>query len=107
MEQRTTKGRAASARRIQDLERQVKEMEAIIQRRFPNSISALILASGKTSTEGGSEEKRRSTHLEGRVQQLEELVESKDQESARKMRALQQKYSAMEVYSVNNSLYSV
>lgn len=39
------------------------------------------------------------TFLEKRVHQLENVLESKDKECARKLRALQQKYSTVEVYS--------
>ena len=38
--------RGLEARRVVQLERQVKELEKVIQKRFPNSLSALILASG-------------------------------------------------------------
>ena len=75
-------------------------------------MSALILAT--TSTEGGgggggreeslpsSKEGRgkgsaRASHLEKRVRQLERKLEEKDRDGGKTMRALQQKYSAMEV----------
>lgn len=44
--QQSVRSRTAEARRVQQLERQVKEMENIIKKRFPNSLSALILSSG-------------------------------------------------------------
>ena len=84
----------------------MKELEGVIQRRFPNSLSALILASAaaESGAEDGAAKGRvrteaaaPSTHLERRVHQLEKQLETKDQESARRMRALQQKYTAMEV----------
>ena len=43
---KSTQSRAAEARRVQQLEHQVKELENIIKKRFPNSLSALILSSG-------------------------------------------------------------
>ena len=43
---KSTQSRGAEARRVQQLEHQVKELENIIKRRFPNSLSALILSSG-------------------------------------------------------------
>lgn len=39
------RARGVEARRVVQLERQVKELEKVIQKRFPNSLSALILAS--------------------------------------------------------------
>ena len=47
------------ARRVQQLERQVKELEEVIRRRFPNSLSALILASGRMAEKEGRYEGRR------------------------------------------------
>ena len=43
---KSTQSRAAEARRVQQLEHQIKELENIIKKRFPNSLSALILSSG-------------------------------------------------------------
>ena len=43
---KSVQSRAAEARRVQQLESQVKELENIIKKRFPNSLSALILSSG-------------------------------------------------------------
>ena len=43
---RSALSRATEARRVQQLEHQVKELENIIKKRFPNSLSALILSSG-------------------------------------------------------------
>ena len=42
----SVQSRAAEARRVQQLENQVKELENVIKKRFPNSLSALILSSG-------------------------------------------------------------
>lgn len=44
--QKSVRSRATEARRVQQLEQQVREMENIIKKRFPNSLSALILSSG-------------------------------------------------------------
>ena len=44
---------------MQQLERQVKELEEVIRRRFPNSLSALILASGRMAEKEGRYEGRR------------------------------------------------
>ena len=39
-----TGGQAKNARRVQELEKQVKELERVIQKRFPNSLAALVMA---------------------------------------------------------------
>ena len=104
MKQRVTRDRAASAKKIRDLEQHVKALESVIQKRFPNSLSALILASTATESDksgvqgGAGKGTAAATHLERRVHQLEKQLENKDQESARRIRALQQKYTAMEVH---------
>lgn len=38
------RSRSSEAKRVVQLERQVKELEKVIRKRFPNSLSALILA---------------------------------------------------------------
>ncbi len=39
----------SETKRVHQLEKQVKELEKIIQRRFPNSLSALILAANSST----------------------------------------------------------
>ena len=46
-----SKSRSADARRIHQLERQVRDLNDIIKKRFPNSLSALIMAA--KSSDGG------------------------------------------------------
>lgn len=50
-----SKSRGADAKRIQQLERHIKDLENVIQKRFPNSLSALILSTnapaGQSQTE--------------------------------------------------------
>ena len=43
-------GGADSQKRIQELERQVRGLNDVIRRRFPNSLSALILAATSTAS---------------------------------------------------------
>ena len=50
---RRARGRAGEAKRVQQLERQVRELEEVIRRRFPNSLSALILTSGAVTDKKG------------------------------------------------------
>ena len=44
-----SRSRASEARRIKQLEKHVKELETVIQKRFPNSLSALILAANNST----------------------------------------------------------
>ena len=44
-----SRGRPSEVKRIQQLEKQVKELEKVIQKRFPNSMSALILAANSST----------------------------------------------------------
>lgn len=43
------RGGGSESRRIRQLEKNVKELEKVIQKRFPNSLSALILAANNSS----------------------------------------------------------
>ena len=99
---KAAKERAADARRICDLERQIREMETIIRRRFPNSITALIYAASHNEGEGGGlkDEKEPAPsvlYFEKKVRKLEHELEERDAEHSRRVRALQQQYTAMEV----------
>jgi protein QN1 len=99
-QKKVAKERGTDAKRIRDLERQIKEMETIIRRRFPNSITAMIYASSHDDKEGQKSESgtpQTSLYLERKVRALEKELEEKDEEHSRRTRALQQQYIAMEV----------
>ena len=53
---------SADAQRVKQLERQVQGLNDIIRRRFPNSLSALIIASGNSSSSHGEHPASRSTN---------------------------------------------
>ncbi|XP_078733451.1 centrosomal protein of 162 kDa isoform X1 [Lampetra fluviatilis] len=97
---RSTGERAADARRIQDLERQVREMEDILRRRHPNSLPALMYAAasagdralGLDAAPGGSAEL-----LERRLRKLEAELEDKDEEAKRGLRVMEQHYNKMKL----------
>ncbi|XP_071506797.1 centrosomal protein of 162 kDa-like [Diadema antillarum] len=102
--QRRAKERAADAKKIQDLERQVREMNDIIRRRHPNSLPALIYAAASSSSsdpkgqQGSLEGQPRSiTFLEDKVKRLERELEGKEEESRRGLRVVEQKFNAMKV----------
>ena len=86
--------RISQAKRIQDLERQVKEMENIVRKRHPNSLPAVIwaAASADAATKTPSVE-----YLEGRIHKLETDLDLKDEEAKKSIRALEQKYNAMKL----------
>ncbi|RUS78282.1 hypothetical protein EGW08_013946 [Elysia chlorotica] len=96
------KEKAADAKKIQDLERQVKEMEQVLRRRHPNSLPAMMLVAAQAPdsvlTDGAtsgpaSGPGRTVTVLENRVRKLEAELESKDEVAQRDLRAMEQKYN--------------
>ncbi|XP_042280583.1 centrosomal protein of 162 kDa isoform X3 [Thunnus maccoyii] len=97
-QQRKAREKSVDAKRMQDLERQVKELEQILRRRNPNSLPALIYAA---ATAGGQEDEdaarmsppnRINTLLERRIQRLEAELESHDEEAKRSLRAMEQQF---------------
>ncbi|XP_074662384.1 centrosomal protein of 162 kDa-like [Tubulanus polymorphus] len=91
--QSRTKEKAADTKRIQDLERQVKEMETIMKRRNPNSIQALVWAAA--SADGPHVKAPSVEYLENRVKQLEKELDEKSDDGKRSLRVLEQKYTSM------------
>ncbi|XP_032538026.1 centrosomal protein of 162 kDa isoform X1 [Chiroxiphia lanceolata] len=86
--------RAADAKRIQDLERQIREMEGILKRRYPNSLPALIYAAAAA-------EKTAKTNtvefLERRIKKLETELEGKDDEAKKSLRAMEQQFQKIKI----------
>lgn len=77
-------------------------MEEIIRRRYPNSIPAMIFAAsatpGETKSYKVNEPEKPSlsnVFLEKRIKTLEDELEEKDTDNAKKIRAIEQRYSAM------------
>ncbi|NXH21685.1 CE162 protein, partial [Bucco capensis] len=85
--------RAADAKRIQDLERQIKEMEGILKRRYPNSLPALIYAAAS------AEKAKPQTveFLERRIKKLETELEGKDDEAKKSLRAMEQQFQKIKI----------
>uniref|UniRef100_H3B0S9 Centrosomal protein of 162 kDa n=1 Tax=Latimeria chalumnae TaxID=7897 RepID=H3B0S9_LATCH len=98
-QQKRLKDRAADAKRIQDLERQVKEMEEIIRRRHPNSLPALIYAAASASTADTEMLAKPNTvaFLERRIKKLETDLEGKDEEAKKSLRTMEQHYQKMKI----------
>ncbi|XP_040839641.1 centrosomal protein of 162 kDa [Ochotona curzoniae] len=84
----------AEAKKIQDLERQVKEMEGILKRRYPNSLPALILAA---SAAGDTGDKNTVEFMEKRIKKLEADLEGKDEEAKKSLRTMEQQFQKMKI----------
>ncbi|XP_063537042.1 centrosomal protein of 162 kDa [Cydia strobilella] len=74
----------------QDLQRQVKEMEMILRRKHPDSVSALIVAA-KSSTVEGNKKKL----LEERIARLEQELKDKETHFQGILLTLQEKFGDM------------
>ncbi|XP_075410931.1 centrosomal protein of 162 kDa [Tenrec ecaudatus] len=88
------KDRAVDAKKIQDLERQVKEMEGILKRRYPNSLPALIMAA---SAAGDTVNRNTVEFMEKRIKKLEADLEGKDEEAKKSLRTLEQQFQKMKI----------
>ncbi|XP_048152649.1 centrosomal protein of 162 kDa isoform X2 [Corvus hawaiiensis] len=90
--------RAADAKRIQDLERQIREMEGILKRRYPNSLPALIYAAAAAEkTNDLSAKKNTVEFLERRIKKLETELEGKDDEAKKSLRAMEQQFQKIKI----------
>uniref|UniRef100_A0A8C9U578 Centrosomal protein of 162 kDa n=1 Tax=Scleropages formosus TaxID=113540 RepID=A0A8C9U578_SCLFO len=95
-QQNKVKMRIGDAKRILDLERQVKEMEEILRRRHPNSLPSLMLAAA--AAEPVTPECAGTVaFLERRVQRLEAELEGRDEEAKRSLRAMEQQYHKIKI----------
>ncbi|NXI45312.1 CE162 protein, partial [Galbula dea] len=90
--------RAADAKRIQDLERQIREMEGILKRRYPNSLPALIYAAAAAEKTNDLSAKTQTVDfLERRIKKLETELEGKDEEAKRSLRAMEQQFQKIKI----------
>ncbi|KAK9885357.1 hypothetical protein WA026_010853 [Henosepilachna vigintioctopunctata] len=80
------------ARCIQDLNRQIKEMERIIARKHPDSVSALIMAAKGDAVDSNLSARK---VLEDRIKQLEEELISKEKKSSQIFADVQEKFNQM------------
>ncbi|XP_038617262.1 centrosomal protein of 162 kDa isoform X2 [Tachyglossus aculeatus] len=90
------KDRAVDAKKIQDLQRQVKEMEGILKRRYPNSLPALIFAASAEG-DGDISAKNRAEFMEKRVRKLEADLEGKDEEAKKSLRTMEQQFQKIKI----------
>ncbi|KFP02063.1 hypothetical protein N300_01130, partial [Calypte anna] len=90
--------RAADAKRIQDLERQIREMEGILKRRYPNSLPALIYAAAAAEKNNDLSAKTNTVDfLERRIKKLETELEGKDDEAKKSLRAMEQQFQKIKI----------
>ncbi|KFP99884.1 hypothetical protein N329_04449, partial [Haliaeetus albicilla] len=90
--------RAADAKRIQDLERQIREMEGILKRRYPNSLPALIYAAAAAEKTNDLSAKTKTVDfLERRIKKLETELEGKDDEAKKSLRAMEQQFQKIKI----------
>ncbi|NXU35859.1 CE162 protein, partial [Drymodes brunneopygia] len=90
--------RAADAKRIQDLERQIREMEGILKRRYPNSLPALIYAAASAEKTNDLSAKTNTVEfLERRIKKLETELEGKDDEAKKSLRAMEQQFQKIKL----------
>ncbi|NWH29963.1 CE162 protein, partial [Chloropsis hardwickii] len=90
--------RAADAKRIQDLERQIREMEGILKRRYPNSLPALIFAAAAAEKMNDPSAKTNTVEfLERRIKKLETELEGKDDEAKKSLRAMEQQFQKIKI----------
>ncbi|PIK39974.1 putative centrosomal protein [Apostichopus japonicus] len=99
--QRRARERAADTKRIQDLERQVKEMNGIIRKRHPNSIPALMFAAASVGDQHVAPDSplksNTAAFLEEKVQRLESELDRKDEDFKRSLRSMQQQNSNIKI----------
>uniref|UniRef100_A0A8C3C0J9 Centrosomal protein of 162 kDa n=1 Tax=Cairina moschata TaxID=8855 RepID=A0A8C3C0J9_CAIMO len=92
------KDRAADAKRIQDLERQIREMEGILKRRYPNSLPALMFAAAAAEkTNDLSAKTNTIDFLERRIKKLETELEGKDDEAKKSLRTMEQQFQKIKI----------
>ncbi|XP_063006666.1 centrosomal protein of 162 kDa isoform X2 [Melospiza melodia melodia] len=90
--------RATDAKRIQDLERQIREMEGILKRRHPNSLPALIFAAAAAEKTNDLSAKTNTVEfLERRIKKLETELEGKDDEAKKSLRAMEQQFQKIKI----------
>lgn len=87
------------ARVIQDLNRQIKEMERIIARKHPDSVSALIVAAKENTTDTSMTARK---ILEDRIKALEQEQVNRESQSSKVFLEIQEKFSQMKAKYENH-----
>lgn len=87
------------AKCIQDLNRQIKEMERIIARKHPDSVSALIMAAKSEATDSNLTARKL---LEDRIKTLEQELQTKEKQSSQVFSDIQEKFNQMKAKYENH-----
>ncbi|CAB1443406.1 unnamed protein product [Pleuronectes platessa] len=100
-QQRKAKEKTLDTKKMQDLQRQVKELEQILRNRNPNSLPALIYAAARAGAEEDVDAEQSPNRivalLEARIQRLEAQLESHDEEAKRGLRAMEQRFHSVKL----------
>ncbi|KAM4786122.1 centrosomal protein of 162 kDa isoform 2-T4 [Cyanocitta cristata] len=83
---------------IDKLRLEIREMEGILKRRYPNSLPALIYAAAAAEkTNDLSAKKNTVEFLERRIKKLETELEGKDDEAKKSLRAMEQQFQKIKI----------
>lgn len=83
------------AKKVQDLQRQCREMERILMRKHPDSVSALIVAS-KNSNNQNEDNSQSRRLLEQRISQLESDAREQDVKAQKILANVQAKFTTVQ-----------
>ncbi|KAL9880370.1 uncharacterized protein ACN2A1_011869 isoform 2-T2 [Glossina fuscipes fuscipes] len=86
------------AKTIQDLQRQCREMERILMRKHPDSVSALIVASKATNIRANNDQENLSSRklLEQRIAQLEADAKEQDTKAQQILANVQARFNSVQ-----------
>lgn len=81
-------------------------MEQIIRRRHPNSLPALIMTAAIAADDKSPSLERTPTMivLENQLKKLEAELETKDDESEKMLRSVEQKYNTLKVRTISGKV---
>ncbi|XP_069393742.1 centrosomal protein of 162 kDa isoform X2 [Paralichthys olivaceus] len=101
VQQRKAKEKTVDTKRMQDLQRQVKDLEQILKHRNPNSLPALIYAAASAGAEEDVDTAKTPNSIvvlqEARIQRLEAELESHDEEAKRSLKAMEQQFLSVKL----------
>lgn len=83
------------AKKVQDLQRQCREMERILMRKHPDSVSALIVASKNSNNQNDDNSQSRRL-LEQRISQLESDAKEQDMKAQKILANVQAKFTTVQ-----------
>ncbi|XP_056237746.1 centrosomal protein of 162 kDa isoform X1 [Seriola aureovittata] len=98
-QQKKVKEKSVETTRMQELERQVKELQQILRHRNPNSLPALIYAAASAAEDEDAAKTAPPTVtvLEHRVRRLEAELENHDEGAKHSLRAMEQRFHSVKL----------